>query len=138
MDEGCECHKARLVRESGPPGVAYGRVWNQWWLCVRGLFSAKTARLGSACLLPLQTGCRRSRYESERPTCHRADIGDLRTLDNTTGSMFKPMREEAYRDRDTDIRLVENGWTVLRIREHVPIDEAVSTNLAHLARLNMS
>lgn len=41
------------------------------------------------------------------------------------------------RDRDTDIRLVENGWTVLRIWEHVPIDEAVSTILAHLARLNM-
>lgn len=30
------------------------------------------------------------------------------------------------RDRDTDSKLIANGWTVLRIWEHVPIDEAVS------------
>lgn len=29
------------------------------------------------------------------------------------------------RDRDTDTRLVTDGWTVVRIWEHVPIDEAI-------------
>ena len=38
---------------------------------------------------------------------------------------------------DTDIRLVEKGWTVLRIWEHVPIDDAVSTIVLHVERLTM-
>jgi DNA mismatch endonuclease (patch repair protein) len=31
------------------------------------------------------------------------------------------------RDRDTDMRLQRDGWTVVRVWEHVPIDEAVRT-----------
>jgi len=42
------------------------------------------------------------------------------------------------RDRDTDERLVGGGWRVLRIWEHVPIDDAVESILAHLRELNRS
>lgn len=45
--------------------------------------------------------------------------------------MNKIANNEA-RDRDTDARLEQNGWAVLRIWEHVPVDEAVSMILARL------
>jgi DNA mismatch endonuclease (patch repair protein) len=36
------------------------------------------------------------------------------------------------RDRDTDARLTRDGWTVLRVWEHVPLDEAVRLIRANL------
>jgi len=36
------------------------------------------------------------------------------------------------RDRDTDKKLMENGWNVLRIWEHVSIEEAVALIRVHL------
>lgn len=40
------------------------------------------------------------------------------------------------RDLDTDERLVDNGWTVLRIWEHVPMDDAVVSVLARLQQIS--
>ena len=39
------------------------------------------------------------------------------------------------RDRDTDARLLESGWSVLRIWEHEPVDEAVAAIAARLDEL---
>ncbi len=39
------------------------------------------------------------------------------------------------RDRDTDARLLESGWSVLRIWEHEPVDEAVAAVAARLDEL---
>ncbi len=41
------------------------------------------------------------------------------------------------RDRDTNARLMESGWKVLRIWGHVPTDQAVDHILAQLERLNL-
>jgi DNA mismatch endonuclease (patch repair protein) len=40
------------------------------------------------------------------------------------------------RDRDTDARLMSDGWVVLRIWEHTSIDDAVALIRATLLRLN--
>jgi DNA mismatch endonuclease (patch repair protein) len=40
------------------------------------------------------------------------------------------------RDRDTDARLMESGWSVLRVWEHVSLDDAVTQILAHLHRFS--
>jgi DNA mismatch endonuclease (patch repair protein) len=42
------------------------------------------------------------------------------------------------RDRDTDARLAESGWNVLRIWEHVPADAAISMILSRLEQLSAS
>lgn len=42
-------------------------------------------------------------------------------------------QRNAERDRDTDRRLNELGWTVLRIWEHVPADDAADAVVAALA-----
>lgn len=41
------------------------------------------------------------------------------------------------RDLDTDARLANNGWAVLRIWEHVPIDDAVVLTLASLQQISV-
>lgn len=41
-----------------------------------------------------------------------------------------------FRDRDTDARLTSGGWVVLRIWEHISIDDAVALVRATLQRLN--
>lgn len=40
------------------------------------------------------------------------------------------------RDLDTDSRLTNDGWTVLRIWEHVSVDDATSLVRTHLQRLS--
>lgn len=40
------------------------------------------------------------------------------------------------RDLDTDTRLANSGWAVLRIWEHMPIDDAVALILSHLQQIN--
>lgn len=40
------------------------------------------------------------------------------------------------RDLDTDSRLASNGWTVLRIWEHVSVDDAVSLIRSQLQKIN--
>jgi DNA mismatch endonuclease (patch repair protein) len=40
------------------------------------------------------------------------------------------------RDLDTDTKLANGGWTVLRIWEHVPIDDAVALILSRLQQIS--
>ncbi|WP_326972287.1 very short patch repair endonuclease [Burkholderia oklahomensis] len=40
------------------------------------------------------------------------------------------------RDRDTDARLINSGWTVMRIWEHVPLEDAVAMIRTTLQQLN--
>lgn len=42
------------------------------------------------------------------------------------------MAANVARDRDTDARLTRDGWLVLRVWEHVPLDEAVRMIRTHL------
>ncbi len=43
------------------------------------------------------------------------------------------LAENAARDRDTDAALAAAGWTVLRVWEHVPVEEAAAEVLSLLA-----
>ena len=45
------------------------------------------------------------------------------------------IRRNRERDRETDGLLVANGWTVLRIWEHVPVDEAADLVAERFAQL---
>jgi DNA mismatch endonuclease (patch repair protein) len=47
----------------------------------------------------------------------------------------KKLSTNVARDRDTDARLLESGWSVLRIWEHEPVDEAVGAIAARLDEL---
>lgn len=53
------------------------------------------------------------------------------------GYWAEKVRTNQARDRDTDRRLKEAGWTVLRIWEHEPVAEAASRVAeAYRSRLN--
>jgi DNA mismatch endonuclease (patch repair protein) len=56
------------------------------------------------------------------------------TIAKTNGAFWADkVASNRRRDRDTDARLAEAGWTVVRVWEHEPIDEAASRVAAVVA-----